>query len=225
MGCNFNAAEDDEDIEVGAADCKITGCVFSSGSPRNIQILSGADNGVVAGCVFTSFATDAISNEGNGWVVGGNRNCKVTEVGAANANDYSEIDLLTSTITGSSSIINGQNTQLISAGPVTLLANAKTTLLNPTAGGFTLNLPAAAAARYLIFRFKHIGTANTVTIDADGAETIDGALTKELAAQFASLMIQSDGTTWHILQDSTGGGGTQVDLQNVFVYSLMNSLM
>ena len=38
--------------------------------------------------------------------------------------------------------------------------------------------------------------ANAVTIDANAAETIDGALTQVLAAQWAFKRMVSNGTSW-----------------------------
>ena len=41
-------------------------------------------------------------------------------------------------------------------------------------------------------------SANTVTIDAAGANTIDGVATKVISTQYDKLTIQWDGTNWHI---------------------------
>tara|TARA_Y100000296_G_scaffold32758_1_gene37929 strand:+ start:720 stop:1154 length:435 start_codon:yes stop_codon:yes gene_type:complete len=45
---------------------------------------------------------------------------------------------------------------------------------------------------------KNIGT-NTVTVDPSGSETIDGASTKDLTAQYESLQLVSDGANWWII--------------------------
>ena len=45
---------------------------------------------------------------------------------------------------------------------------------------------------------KKDSSANTVTIDADGANTIDGVATKVISTQYDKLTIQWDGTNWHI---------------------------
>ena len=41
-------------------------------------------------------------------------------------------------------------------------------------------------------------TTNTVTIDGNASETIDGATTKTLVTQYASYTIQCDSTTWWV---------------------------
>ncbi|HSC14498.1 MAG TPA: hypothetical protein VLI71_05235, partial [Gammaproteobacteria bacterium] len=42
-------------------------------------------------------------------------------------------------------------------------------------------------------------TANAVTIDGDGAETIDGAATQSLPAQWNAKTVQSNGVAWFII--------------------------
>lgn len=69
-----------------------------------------------------------------------------------------------------------------------------------TAGAITVNLPTAASASGYIFNIKKIDiSVNAVTIDGNGAETIDGSTTQTLLIQYESITIQSSGTTWHIL--------------------------
>jgi len=69
-----------------------------------------------------------------------------------------------------------------------------------TAGaGVTVSLLPAADVRGRIHIIKKLGTTGSVTIDADGAELIDGATTKVLSAQYASVQIISDGSVWHII--------------------------
>lgn len=69
-----------------------------------------------------------------------------------------------------------------------------------TAGGaVTITLPLSASSDGVKYHIKKLGTTGNVTIDANGAETIDGATTKVLSAQYASVTIVCDGTSWHIL--------------------------
>jgi hypothetical protein len=42
-------------------------------------------------------------------------------------------------------------------------------------------------------------SANTVTVDGNAAETIDGVTTKVLSAQYASISIICDGSTWSVV--------------------------
>ncbi len=66
-------------------------------------------------------------------------------------------------------------------------------------GTFTLTLYAASGNSGEVLYLKNIST-GTITIDADGSETIDGALAKYLAGvQYESLTIVCDGSDWHII--------------------------
>lgn len=65
--------------------------------------------------------------------------------------------------------------------------------------GFTITLPATGSHSGRIYCIKNTGTSGyNVTVDGDGAETIDGDLTVTLADK-ESITIQSDGTEWHII--------------------------
>lgn len=84
----------------------------------------------------------------------------------------------------------------------TATADDHTILCDATAASFTITLPAAASVTGLILVIKKIApaaAANTVTIDANGAETIDDAATQVIAKRYDSLTIQSDGTEWWII--------------------------
>lgn len=75
-----------------------------------------------------------------------------------------------------------------------------TILADATSGSFVINLPTASSASGLIFVIKKIdSTGNTVTIDASGAELIDGQTTQTLDAALEAIRIQSDGTAWWII--------------------------
>jgi hypothetical protein len=74
-----------------------------------------------------------------------------------------------------------------------------TVLVDSTSGAVTVNLPAANANTGRIYNINKIVAANTVTIDANGAETINGSTTISLVNQWESVTIQSNGTSWYIL--------------------------
>lgn len=61
---------------------------------------------------------------------------------------------------------------------------------------YTVNLPTATSMRGRTLIFKTLVT-GTLTIDANGAETIDGALTATITVQYGVLRLYCDGTTWH----------------------------
>lgn len=73
--------------------------------------------------------------------------------------------------------------------------------LNPTSGGFVVNLPAAATASGWVYAFAIVADGGTVTIAPNGAETFsDGSAAKFLTGKNAFLKIQSNGTSWVVLQ-------------------------
>ena len=74
-----------------------------------------------------------------------------------------------------------------------------TIVVNPTAVAGTVTLPAAASNTGRIYVVKHANTSqNSVTIDANAAELIDGNQTLVLTAQQAA-QIQCDGVAWHVI--------------------------
>ena len=75
-----------------------------------------------------------------------------------------------------------------------------TVLCDATSGAIVPTLPAAASSTGQILTIKKIDSSgNAVTVTGNGAELIDGANTKVLSAQWASIQIQSSGTAWYIL--------------------------
>lgn len=78
--------------------------------------------------------------------------------------------------------------------------NAYLLLVNAGAAPVTVTLPAAAAHRNRVLNVKKTdSTANAVTIDGNGAETIDGAATTTLTAQWQSKMLLCDGAAWFLI--------------------------
>jgi hypothetical protein len=83
------------------------------------------------------------------------------------------------------------------ASPYTA-ANEEVILCDATSGAITVNLPDAIAGRIYTIK-KTDASVNTVTIDGDGADTIDGVATKVLVYQNDSVTVVSNGTNWFIL--------------------------
>ncbi len=84
-------------------------------------------------------------------------------------------------------------------GNYTATADDYMILVDATAGAVTITLPAVAGATRRIYIIKKIDSSiNTVTIDGNAAETIDGTTTKVLATQYSSLTIQCDAATWWV---------------------------
>ena len=73
-------------------------------------------------------------------------------------------------------------------------------IADATGGAITMVLPPAALVPGRIYAFKRINSgANAVVVDPSGAETIDGAATYTLSAQWNSVTIMSNGTAWFII--------------------------
>jgi len=79
-------------------------------------------------------------------------------------------------------------------------SNAALLLVSASAAPVTVTLPAASGQANRTLRIKKTdGTANAVTIDANASETIDGALTQTLTAQWQVLSLTCDGSAWHLI--------------------------
>lgn len=82
----------------------------------------------------------------------------------------------------------------------TATATDSTILCDATSGALTITLPAAASSSGRIFTIKKIDTSgNSITIDGNGSETIDGATSQNLDTQWEAATVQSNGTAWYIL--------------------------
>ncbi len=77
------------------------------------------------------------------------------------------------------------------------------TLVLATTGGITLTLPVAATvgAGFVVYIKDRDGNAavDPVTIEGDGAETIDGNLTFPVDSNYQSVTLVSDGSNWSVL--------------------------
>ncbi|RYD67677.1 MAG: hypothetical protein EOP58_02520 [Sphingomonadales bacterium] len=81
----------------------------------------------------------------------------------------------------------------------TATATDYTIRCDATSAAITVNLPAAGSCPGRIYVIKKTDNVNNVTVDPDGAETIDGAATQVLTTQYAVLRIQSNGAGWDLI--------------------------
>ncbi len=159
-----------------------------------------------------------LDSDVNGIIVGSGAAAKVTSSGA--------YDLVLDTNSGSSSgaitITDGANGDITiqpngtgqvllyaptwtvtskAAGTTLTVAEGGVILANTGIAGITLVLPAAATSSGLWYTFKKTNAdATALTIDANGAELIDGAATHTTCdAQYDTITIVCDGTGWHIV--------------------------
>ena len=82
-------------------------------------------------------------------------------------------------------------TETATSGIIILLADT-------TSGTFTITLPTAVGNTSTI-SIKKIATANTVIVDGNGSQTIDGGLTATLNKIYESITLISDNTNWFII--------------------------
>lgn len=92
-----------------------------------------------------------------------------------------------------------QEVRLVSTTPIT--AGDETVILaDPTSASIIVNLPTAvgiAGRRYSIS--KVVASANSVTIEPDGSETLNGNPNNIMSSTFEGRNIVSDGSNWIIL--------------------------
>jgi hypothetical protein len=93
-----------------------------------------------------------------------------------------------------------QRVKRLAVSTDTTLVDETWVLADATAGNVTLTLPPATDfVDRRVEITKSDVTGNSVIIDADGSETISGATTQTLTAQYENVTIISDGTEWWIL--------------------------
>jgi len=81
-----------------------------------------------------------------------------------------------------------------------LTARKQTVLVDASGGARVITLPLAASVPGVVIAVKKIDVSvNGVTVDGNGAETVDGGASQLLTAQWQSLSVQSNGTAWFIL--------------------------
>lgn len=122
--------------------------------------------------VLTSERTAAVGN-----------NLKLTDGGANAAATFQAF--AASTITGNTTLTATSNTSQFS---------------DATSAAFAVTLPAASTTEKVYLIKKIDSSANAVTVTRAGSDTIEGATTYVLSAQYDWVIIQSDGTTaWKII--------------------------
>lgn len=67
-----------------------------------------------------------------------------------------------------------------------------------TSGSITIALPVAASSTGKRITVKKIVAANSLILDGNASEVIDGATTKTATAQWAVMTIWCDGTAWFV---------------------------
>jgi hypothetical protein len=111
---------------------------------------------------------------------------------------------------GNTSVTDVKTSGTITANGYTTAFSTKSAAYTLTAtddivsvtGTTTITLPTAVGIAGRKYTVKNIDAATTVTVSANGAETIDGAPAKFLALQYQYLTILSDGANWLIVANN-----------------------
>jgi hypothetical protein len=74
---------------------------------------------------------------------------------------------------------------------------------NTTSGTITITLPAATDADNRTYTLIKTNASNSLIIDGDGAETINGNVDLTYTNLYSRVTIISDGTSWYILEETT----------------------
>ena len=110
------------------------------------------------------------------------------------------------TVSSTTVVSGGSTGSSMSAIPVvdlttdTALTTKAIYLCDETGGSFTVTLPTAIGKRGQMWYFLKVGgTANTVTLQPDGTETINGDTDLLMAEPEMSITLFSDDANWRIL--------------------------
>lgn len=86
---------------------------------------------------------------------------------------------------------------------LTLTFSHTTVWCNTATGTQTLSLPTASSATNVIYWISKVSSdANTVIIDPNSTETINGASTYTITDQYQGVLIESNGTNWFVISNA-----------------------
>ena len=92
--------------------------------------------------------------------------------------------------------------------------------VDTSAGAVTINLPPVVGNEGVQFMFvKSTSDSNDITIDGDGGETINGALTAILSSQFESIILKEINGEWAILAKNSSTEKTETISSNTTLTS------
>ena len=201
-----NGAGADMSVDVAAGNCMISGTKYTESSVTNLAISaadatydrkdlvvydsSTGDPAVVTG---TAAATPIPPDIPLGDIL-----LAIVDV-AAGVTQILDIDI-TDCIVLLQNPYDSVVTKVFADSPYTTTPTDDTILCDATSGSITINLLTAVGISGKKYNIKKIdSTSNSVTIDPDGAETIDGETSITITGENDNYTIQSDGTNWRII--------------------------
>lgn len=107
-------------------------------------------------------------------------------------------------VVDSNAAVNFAHTTI--TGATTLGATNMVVSCNTASAGFTVQLPTASGVTGRTYIIKKTSASNTLTVQAEVGQTIDGTNTASLTANNAVLIIISNGTNWIIAYNSQSSG-------------------
>ena len=89
----------------------------------------------------------------------------------------------------------------------TLTANDEAIKFNTSSGNLTAFLPTAVGIKGKWYSVIKVSASNTLTVEPDGSETINGSLNYAITANNSVITFQSDGSNWFITSIGVQGAG------------------
>lgn len=200
--------------------------------PSAVRVNDVSGTVEVTGCTLlrgsksaTSVCVNGVSTTGSGITVSGWGN-EFSDAVTAEYSDGSTTTKRTFSVRGP---IKGrglnQSTRTVTAASDSPTSDDCMLLCDAASNSITINLPAVASNTGMVLFIKRIdGSAtNTVTLDPNSAETIDGLTTVDLPTQRQAVILYCDGTTWRTfaqaclgdVADTTAQTGTYTIAQNI----------
>lgn len=111
------------------------------------------------------------------------------------------------------------------SGVTTLTATSNTSqYADATGGAFAVTLPAASSTDKVFMIKKIDSSGNAVTVTRAGSDTIEGATTVALSAQYSWIIVQSDGTSaWKVIGRTVPSSGIAPSSDTYILYPTSDS--
>lgn len=165
------------------------------------NISSGANNIAIGNQAYPASATASNQMSIQNMIYGTNNSGTTTTISTGEIGIGTNAPLSSFEIAGSF----GSAITTVSAA-TTLDKTHNVILVDATGGSRTMNLPTAASSTRREYVVKKIDSSgNTVVLDGNASETIDGATTQTLTGQYDWFKIKSNGTAWYIIASGTSG--------------------